>query len=126
MCTNVTRKEGVQVGLEPGSSSQYSFVLAASYASTLDPTPVHWWSRRGPRWRRPATRGTLLRVLDSLEQKKKSRFEPCFKMQFGSRLTEKKKLRRARASEAHDGQECAGIRYIAARILDTQQVGHGF
>ena len=47
-------------------------------------------------------------------------------MQFGGRLTEKKKLRRARANEAHDGQECLGIRHIAARSLDTEKVGHGF
>ena len=48
-------------------------------------------------------------------------------MQVSGRLTrENKCIRRAKASEAYDGQECAGIRHIAARSLDTEKVGHGF
>ena len=47
-----------------------------------------------------------------------------FQPESGGRLT--KKLIRAKASEPHDGQECAKIRHTSARSLDTEKVEDGF
>ena len=46
-------------------------------------------------------------------------------MKFDGRFTSKKYIKRE-TSKAYVGQECAEIRYTAARSLDTEEVGHGF
>ena len=47
-----------------------------------------------------------------------------FQPKFGGRFTNKKK--RTKASEQHDGQECAEMWHTSARSLDTEKVEHGF
>ena len=44
-----------------------------------------------------------------------------FQRKFGGRLTKNFFQKRAKASEAYDGQECAEIRHTAARSLDTER-----
>ena len=47
-----------------------------------------------------------------------------FQVQSGGRFT--RNIRRAKASEACDGQESADIRHTAPHSLDAEKVGHGF
>ena len=137
-----------KLGLDPGSSSQYSSMYWPPHMPVHWTRPVYWWFRRsrkrsrrscdpcprrlvrGPRrWRPqrvPLEGPCRMPVLTRFGLKNTSILDPVFRMQFGSKLLRQKLKKGQKTSEMYDGQECAEIRHTAVRSQDFEKVRNGF